>query len=143
MLKTRAVNDSHTSAYVAELLNNVAEDWQITKKDLVLFTDNVSNRVVAAEQFLHVKCYALMLPTVSRLMGRVRRPTMLFHRSTTAKHQLEEKHKLLGLPRHKLETDMSTRWNSDSYAEDIIKALKPMKDPTTLVTEERAAPPSV
>lgn len=29
-------------ANVAELLNNVAEEWQITKKDLVLVNDNTS-----------------------------------------------------------------------------------------------------
>ncbi|XP_065096446.2 E3 SUMO-protein ligase ZBED1-like [Paramisgurnus dabryanus] len=186
VLQTREVNESHTGANIAELLKNVTEEWQITKKDLVLVTDNASNMAVAAElcKFLHVKCYAhtlnlasqraLKLPTVSRLLGRVRRITTYFHRSTTAKHQFEEKQILLGLPKHKLKIDVSTRWNSAyemvdrfleqqpavcaallspqvrrgesdictlteadiSNAEDIIKALKPMKDATVLMSEE-------
>ena len=60
VLQKRAVNESHTGANIAELLKNVAEEWQITKKDLVLVTDNASNMAFAAElcKFLHVKCYA-------------------------------------------------------------------------------------
>lgn len=42
----------------------------------------------------------------------MRHITTYFHRSTTAKHQLEEKQILLGLPKNKLKTDVSTRWNS-------------------------------
>ncbi|CAM4549425.1 unnamed protein product [Leuciscus chuanchicus] len=76
---------------------------------------------VAAElcNFLHVKCHAhtlnlasqqaLKLPTVSRLLGRVRRG----------------------------ESDICTLSEADiSNAEDIIKALKPMNDATILMSEE-------
>lgn len=49
MLQTRAVNESHTGANMAEQLKNVAEEWQITNKDLVLGADNASNMAVAAE----------------------------------------------------------------------------------------------
>lgn len=70
--------------------------------------------------FEHVKCFAhtinlaaqraLKLPTVSRLLGRIRRITGFFHRSTS--HILEQKRKLLELPPHKLKTDEAIRWNS-------------------------------
>lgn len=97
-----------------------------------------------------------------------------FHRSTTAKHQLEEKQKQLNMPCHKLKSDVITRWNSAyemlerfleqqpavcaallspevrkgvseiftltesniSCAEDVVNALKPMKDDTLLMSEE-------
>lgn len=187
VLQTRKMTESHTGANVAELLQKVAEEWQITKKDLVLVTDNASNMVVAAQlgNFLHVKCYAhtlnlasqkaLKLPAVTRLLGRVRRITTYFHRSTTATHLLEEKQNLLSLKNHKLKTDVCTRWNSAyemverfleqqpaicatllspqvrkkdsdiatltevdiSNAEDLITALKPMKDATTLMSQEK------
>lgn len=124
VLHKKAINESHVGPNMAERLKNVAEDRQIAKKDSVLVTDNTSNMAVAAElgKFPHVKCYAhmlnlasqraLKLPTVSRLLGRVRRITTFFHRNTAAKHQLEEKQKLLGLAKHKLKTDASTRWTS-------------------------------
>lgn len=58
---------------MAELLKNVAEEWNITKKHLVLVTDNASNMVVAAElgKFLHVKCYVHMLNLASQRAAQV------------------------------------------------------------------------
>lgn len=187
VLQTRVMTDSHTGANVAELLQKVAEEWQITDKDLVLVTDNASNMIVAAQlgNFLHIKCYAhtlnlasqkaLKLPTVTRLLGRIRRITTFFHRSTTANQLLKENQNMLSLKNHKLKTDVCTRWNSayemvqrfleqqpaicatllspqvrkkDSdiatlteaditNAEDLIAALKPMKDATTLISQEK------
>ncbi|XP_035480235.2 E3 SUMO-protein ligase ZBED1-like isoform X2 [Scophthalmus maximus] len=71
---------------------------------------------------LHFKCFAhtlnlasqraLKLTPVARLLGRVRRITSFFRRSTTASHVLREKQKLLNLPQHKLLADVVTRWNS-------------------------------
>ncbi|XDV19429.1 hypothetical protein PO909_024899 [Leuciscus waleckii] len=121
---------------------------------------------VAAQvgKFPHVKCFAhtlnlasqraLKVATLSRLLGRVRRISTCFHRSTTASHCLKVKQQCLGLNNHKLITDVSTRWNS-AYdmverfleqqpaicatllsPEDAVRALKPMKDATTLMSEE-------
>ncbi|KAK1898959.1 Zinc finger BED domain containing protein 1 [Dissostichus eleginoides] len=186
VLQTRAVYESHTGAHVAELLSRVVEEWQLSDKDVVLVTDNASNMIAAAEfgKFPHVKCFAhtlnlasqraLKVATLSRLLGRVRRISTFFHRSTTANHYLKEKQKCLGLKNHKLITDVATRWNSAydmverfleqqpaicatllspevrkgqsdlctlnetdvSNAEDAVSALKPMKDATTLMSEE-------
>ncbi|XP_056091129.1 zinc finger BED domain-containing protein 4-like [Rhinichthys klamathensis goyatoka] len=124
VLQTRAMDDSHTGANMCEFLKAAADEWGIETHDLVLVTDNASNMNVAAElgNFLHVRCYAhtlnlacqraLKLPAVARLLGRVRRITAFFHRSTTASHVLEQKQALLELPKHKLKTDAPTRWNS-------------------------------
>lgn len=124
VLQTRAVYESHTGAHLAELLSHVVEEWQLSEKDVVLVTDNASNMIVAAQvgKFPHVKCFAhklnlasqraLQVSTLSRLLGRVRRITTLFHRSTIANHTLKVKQKCLGLKNHKLLTDIATRWNS-------------------------------
>ncbi|KAK0145706.1 Zinc finger BED domain-containing protein 1 [Merluccius polli] len=154
VLQTRAMYESHTGANVADLLKKVASEWHLNDNDLVLVTDNASNMVVAAQLggFVH---RALKLPALSKLLAKIRRIVSFFHRSTVGAHQLEEKQKLLGLPCHKLITDVSTRWNSAyemvrkgeadlctltetdvSNAEDVVKALKPMKDATTLISEE-------
>ncbi|XP_053554170.1 thyroid hormone receptor alpha isoform X1 [Bombina bombina] len=187
VLQTRAVYESHTGSHLAELLSRVVEEWQLSDKSVVLVTDNASNMIVAAQvgKFPHVKCFghtlnlasqrALKVATLSRLLGRVRRISTFFHRSTTANHCLKEKQKCLCLKNHKLITDVTTRWNSSydmverfleqqpaicatllspevrksesdlctlnetdvSNAEDAVSALKPMKDATTLMSEER------
>ncbi|KAM8731669.1 E3 SUMO-protein ligase ZBED1-like [Acanthopagrus schlegelii] len=126
VLQTRAVHESHTGAHMATLLLDVVDEWQLTDKGVVLVTDNAANMTSAAEigRFPHVKCFAhtlnlaaqraLKLPTVSRLLGRVRRISAYFHRSPKAKHLFEENQRTilkLTCPL-KLITDVSTRWNS-------------------------------
>lgn len=126
VLQTRAVYESHTGAHMARLLLDVVEEWQLTDKSVVLVTDNAANMISAAEigKFPHVKCFAhtlnlaaqraLKLPTVSRLLGRVRRISAYFHRSTKASHLFEENQRVvlkLTSPL-KLITDVATRWNS-------------------------------
>uniref|UniRef100_A0AAY5L481 HAT C-terminal dimerisation domain-containing protein n=1 Tax=Esox lucius TaxID=8010 RepID=A0AAY5L481_ESOLU len=124
VLQTRAMNESHTGAHMNELFQTVAQEWHLTTSDLVIVTDNAANMLAAAQMgnFEQVKCFAhtinlaaqraLKLPTVSRLLGRIRRITGFFHRSTSASHILEQKQKLLELPPDKLKTDVATRWNS-------------------------------
>lgn len=55
VLQTRAVNESHTGANMAELLENVAEEWQITKKYLVLVIDNTSNMLLHTQWSIRLK----------------------------------------------------------------------------------------
>ncbi|XP_051806493.1 E3 SUMO-protein ligase ZBED1-like [Acanthochromis polyacanthus] len=132
VLQTRSVYESHTGAHMAKLLLDAVEEWQLAGKGVVLVTDNAANMLCAAEigKFPHVKCFAhtlnlaaqraLKLPTVARLLGRVRRISAYFHRSTKALHLFEENQKVvlkLKTPL-KLITDVSTRWNS---AHDMIE----------------------
>ena len=119
VLQTRAMHESHSGANMAELLKRVADEWHLNDKDLVLVTDNAANMVVAAQLggLLHVRCYAhtlnlagqraLKLPSVSRLLARIRRIVSFFHRSTVGAYELGEKQKLQGLPCHKLKIDVS------------------------------------
>uniref|UniRef100_A0A8C4SQW8 BED-type domain-containing protein n=1 Tax=Erpetoichthys calabaricus TaxID=27687 RepID=A0A8C4SQW8_ERPCA len=124
VLQTTAINESHTAAHIKENIQSVAQEWQLTTTDLVIVTDNAANMLAAAQlgNFQHVKCFAhtinltaqraLKLPSVSRLLGKIRRITGFFHRSATANHVLKQKQKLLELAPHKLTTDVATRWNS-------------------------------
>ncbi|KAM3873612.1 E3 SUMO-protein ligase ZBED1-like [Diretmus argenteus] len=124
VLQTRAMYESHTGKNLSDLLNDVTTEWGINANDTALVTDNASNMIVCAELsgFLHIKCFAhtlnlaaqraLKLPDVARLLGRIRRVSTFFHKSTKAHHIFREKQKQLKLPAHLLETDCPTRWNS-------------------------------
>ncbi|KAL2082256.1 hypothetical protein ACEWY4_022074 [Coilia grayii] len=130
VLQTRALFESHTGTNIAQVLGAALEEWELINKDPAIVTDNASNMTIAAQlaHMQHFKCFAhtlnlasqraLKLPTVSRLLGRVRRVTGFFRRSTVASHVLREKQALLNLPRHKLITDVATRWNS---AHDMLE----------------------
>lgn len=84
----------------------------------MIVTDNASNTLAAMqleENLTHVSCFAhtlnlaaqraLKLNTVSRVLGRVRRITGYFHRSTTACEALKVSVKALGLEDYKLQTN--------------------------------------
>uniref|UniRef100_A0A3B3ZVN8 BED-type domain-containing protein n=1 Tax=Periophthalmus magnuspinnatus TaxID=409849 RepID=A0A3B3ZVN8_9GOBI len=130
VLQTRAMHESHTGTNIAELLSAALEEWDIASKNPAIVTDNAANMSIAVELtgMLHFKCFAhtlnlsskraLKLPVVARLLGRVRRISNFFRRSTTASHVLSQKQKLLRLPEHKLIIDVVTRWNS---AHDMLQ----------------------
>lgn len=99
-------------------------EWGLNDKVSAIVTDNAANmlRAVGLTETLHIGYFAhvlnlasqaaLKMPAVSRLLGRLRRISAFFHRSTIASHELKQKQKLLDLPQHKLVTDVPTRWNS-------------------------------
>ncbi|XP_067313947.1 E3 SUMO-protein ligase ZBED1-like [Pseudorasbora parva] len=180
------MHDSHTGDNIAELLKKAVIEWGFEDKHPVIVTDNASNMNVAAglANMTHIRCFAhslnlasqkaLKLPAVERLLGRIRRVTSFFRRSTIASHQLKQKQDLLHLPKHRLITDVVTRWNSSydmidrfleqqpaiyaalhstevrksekdvftlneadiTCAEEVLKALKPMKNATLVMSEE-------
>ncbi|XP_077080800.1 E3 SUMO-protein ligase ZBED1-like [Siphateles boraxobius] len=186
VLQTRAMYDSHTGENIAAVLKEAVAEWRLDIKDPVLVTDNAANMHVAAElaDMSHIRCFAhslnlasqkaLKVPSVDRLLGRVRCVTAFFRRSTIASHQLKQNQDLLKLPKHRLITDVVTRWNSSydmvdrfleqqpaicaallstevrksekdiftltdadiTCAEAVLKALKPMKDATLVMSEE-------
>lgn len=132
---------------MAELLNSVANYWQIATKDIVLVAFNTSSMFVAAQldHFLNLKWdahifnlalqHALKSCTATRCLRRVRWIAGFLHHSTIAKHPHKENNTLLGLPSLKLKTDSSSRWNS---AREIVgRFLERSSGPaicTTLLT---------
>uniref|UniRef100_A0A3B3XPC0 Uncharacterized protein n=1 Tax=Poecilia mexicana TaxID=48701 RepID=A0A3B3XPC0_9TELE len=171
VLQTTDMPESHTRQNLAEHLRKALTEWGITEKDPVIVTDNASNMSIAAAEAafsLHVKCYAhtlnlaaqraLKVTAVARLLGRVRRIVSFFRRSTTGSHILKEKQMLLRLPQHKLMTgahDMLERFleqqpaicaallSNVTTAEDVVSALKPMKEATQYMSKEKIPSPSV
>ena len=137
VLQTRPLFETHTAENLANVLKKAVDDWQIVKyytsgssagisqKPIAITTDNAANIVKAVEVAgfsPHIRCFAhclnlaaqkaMDIPSVSRLLGRMRRVVTFFHSSSTATHILKEKQKALQLPEHKLIQDVRTRWNS-------------------------------
>lgn len=124
VLQTRVMHESHTGAHMAEVLEKATEEWKLTGKEPAVVTDNASNMSVAVEMtgYQHIRCFAhvlnlasqraLKLTAVARLLGRVRRISVFFHRSTPAADALKRNQRMLGLAPHKLITDVVVRWNS-------------------------------
>ncbi|KAM8766865.1 E3 SUMO-protein ligase ZBED1-like [Acanthopagrus schlegelii] len=156
VLQTTEVLTSHTAINIADMLTGAIQEWGLTSKDPAVVTDNAANMVRAVEimQLMHVGCFAhtlnlasqagLKVPAVSRLLARVRRIATFFHRSTMANHILKEKQKLLQLPAHKLtdvrrnEKDLCTLTEEDvTIAEDLVRVLKPMKEATLAMSEDK------
>uniref|UniRef100_A0A3B1JBH7 BED-type domain-containing protein n=1 Tax=Astyanax mexicanus TaxID=7994 RepID=A0A3B1JBH7_ASTMX len=184
VLQTRVMHESHTAQNIHATFHSVAKEWKLTLPDLVIVTDNASNMLAAMqleENLTHVSCFAhtlnlaaqraLKLNTVSRVLGRIRRITGYFHRSTTACEALKVSQKALGLEDHKLQIDIVTRWSSQpaicaalanpgvrknntadtstlsdteiKHAEEITMALRPMRDATNIMSEDSSPTLSV
>ena len=124
VLQTRVMSESHTGANMAEVIRNATVEWKLTGKDPAVVTDNASNMTVAVELigYQHIWCFAhvlnlasqraLKVTALARLIARVRRISTFFHRSTAAANALKINQRMLGLPQHKLITDVAVRWNS-------------------------------
>lgn len=83
-LQTRAMHESHTSAHMAEVLQKAAEEWSLTEKDPVVVTDNATNMILSFAHILNLASQrTLKLPAVARLLAKILRISVFFHRSTT------------------------------------------------------------
>ncbi|CAM4556529.1 unnamed protein product [Leuciscus chuanchicus] len=114
--------DLACNSYITITAEVINEKWE--RKSFVLQTHNASNMDIAVREsglHPHIKCLAHVVNlaskrglAVSRVahLGHVRRITTFFHKSTTATAVLTNKQTQLELPRHKLITDVPTRWNS-------------------------------
>ena len=128
VLETFHFSNDHTAVHIAAELKGVAEKWELSEKVVVLVTDNAAN-IVAATRIIawkHVPCFAHTLnlivkgalkadPAIVSIQKRCRDIVTFFHRSAKASDKLNEVHKQLKLPDHKLIQDVETRWNSTFY----------------------------
>ncbi|XP_045201083.1 E3 SUMO-protein ligase ZBED1-like [Mercenaria mercenaria] len=129
VLQTRPLPESHTAENIAEVIEYAVKEWKLptglggTVPPVI--SDNAANMIKAGKVLgctIHIGCLAhtlnlavqkaLKVKSVSQLLARVRSIVSFFHRSCVATAVLKSKAQLLGLPNHKLKTDVCTRWNS-------------------------------
>ena len=117
--------EDHTGENIAAALQDVLENWQLSSENLVATTtDNASNYVAAFDTlgWTRVSCFGHNLNLavskavdncrIQHALGRCHSLIELFSRSWKKTRDLRLKQEQLGLPRHKLITDVSTRWGS-------------------------------
>ena len=125
ILQTAEVKERHTITNIADLLNDVTDEWGISPSKLVSVTTDNARNIVGAVHYLgwkHQACFAhtlqlsikagLQLHSVSELTHMCRKIVGHFKHSVVAQNALEEKQEALGIRKNKLIQDVATRWNS-------------------------------
>ena len=125
ILQTDHFEGSHTGQKIGFELKSVMTDWGISEKVGVITVDNASNMTVAVEVSgvdLKLGCFAhtlnlasnkaLNIPSLDKILGKVRSVVTYFHKSNISTEILKEKQVALQMPKHKLIIDCKTRWNS-------------------------------
>lgn len=125
ILQTDHFEGSHTGQKVGFELRTMMINWGISDKVEVITVDNASNMTVAVEVSganLKLGCFAhtlnlasnkaLGIPSLNKILGKVRSVVTYFHKSNIATEILKEKLAAIQLPKHKLIMDCKTRWNS-------------------------------
>ncbi|XP_067676420.1 E3 SUMO-protein ligase ZBED1-like [Haliotis asinina] len=163
VLETHKFPESHTAENLAKCLKETVETWKLERngKGPSVTTDNAANIVKAVKETgfeSHIACFAhtlnlatqrgLKMPQMERLLRRVTRVVSFFHKSTSATSALTLMHAKLGLPKHRLEMDVSTRLNStydmlERYVQQqaavfaaILELKKKIKDLVTLSDDD-------
>ncbi|KAJ7991257.1 hypothetical protein DPEC_G00295440 [Dallia pectoralis] len=100
--------------HMAEVLKKAVDEWKLTEKEPAVVTDNAANMSVAVEiaGYPHVRCFesrGAACPQTTKCRSRIRRICTFFYRSTSAAEALKRNQKMLGLPHHKLITDVVVR----------------------------------
>nr|XP_054594153.1 E3 SUMO-protein ligase ZBED1-like [Nothobranchius furzeri] len=156
VLQTRAMHETHTGEHIAALLKETVTEWRLNTKKVIIVTDNAPNMAVAARLagMTHIQCFAQCSTTASDQFKQQQRLLQLpAHRLTTdiitrwnssydtIERFLEQQPAicaaLLSPDVRRSAKEVFTLNESDIMcAEEVVRALKPMKDATLVMSEE-------
>ena len=100
------------------------KEWNILSKVVAATTDNGQNVISAVEklELLNLPCvghtlqlvvkHAFNVPSVSRILARIKRLVLHFCKSPKATYKLNDKQTLLGLKQESFKNECVTRWGS-------------------------------
>ena len=130
----KQLEGSHTGEKICESIESMIEYWKISKERIhLVLTDNASNMKKALRDaslsgfgcFVHslqliVNDGVISQRVVIDILAVARSIVGHFKRSTLAYHLLDEIRERLDIPKHKLQQDEPTRWNSTLFMLDSI-----------------------
>ena len=126
-LDTLVAYKDHTGENIACTITDTLDNWNLSFSQLIVTTtDNGSNIVVVFHRSdtIHtgISCFGHNLDLaikkglnnshVQHALGWCHSLVELFHQSWKKARDLREKQQLLGLPEHKIVSDVVTRWGS-------------------------------
>ncbi|XP_064417131.1 E3 SUMO-protein ligase ZBED1-like [Latimeria chalumnae] len=148
ILQTRAMPERHTAENLADMLNTVAETWNLKGKITACVHDNASNIVLENTALLEWEsnpCFAHTLQlaindgfkvsSINRVVGAASRLISHFHHSTVATQALKLKQQQQNLPQHRLMQYCKMRWNLIS---DMFERLQEQRWAIAAVLSDRS-----
>ena len=138
VLHVQRIEGSHNGAAICQMIETMLDSWKISKERVhLVLTDNASNMKKALRDcnLCGYGCFAHSLQLVVHdgvLSQRMVIDTLAvsrkivghFKHSTLAYHLLDEIKERLGIPKHKLQQDEPTRWNSILFMLESIYEQK-------------------
>lgn len=129
VLRVVPFQGSHTGARISEVLSNVLEDYELTKKQIFLvLRDSGANMIAGVNNcglqsqscFIHTLQLSInesifTQQAIKNIVTINRNIVKHFNHSAVAVKKLEEIQDQLNLKMHKLIQDVATRWNSTYY----------------------------
>ena len=138
VLHVQRIEGSHNGAAICQMIETMLDSWKISKERVhLVLTDNASNMKKALRDcnLCGYGCFAHSLQLVVHdgvLSQRMVIDTLAvsrkivghFKHSTLAYHLLDEIKERLDIPKHKLQQDEPTRWNSTLFMLESIYEQK-------------------
>lgn len=152
MLSCWKFDESHTAANISSNILPHIQSWDIEEKLVCVVRDNAANMVAGMReaQLPSLPCLAHTLQliikdgifqqtAVQQLLTLARSIVGFYNRSNTAFNTFQQIQEQLGLPKHSLFQDVSTRWNSSFY---MLQRLIEQKRAITVSSTECPSAPA-
>ena len=149
LLSLVAVRNSETGEYIAETVEEILEEWFLSKDKLVSVTSdgasNCKNAVLNHLECLWVYCIAhvmnrsvqlgLQLPSVHAILRKARKICKFFRVSAKSMSLLQQQQQTLHLSTNKITLDNKTRWGSTYKMLSRLKEIRSAVSATLAIVQ--------
>ncbi|CAH1104318.1 unnamed protein product [Psylliodes chrysocephalus] len=142
ILETKKIEGSHTAANLANIIEEILQEWKLCDKVICIITDNAANMTAMCNILKkpHIGCFAHTINLVvqdvlekteciKELLKTVKNIVAFFKKSSKATDLLKNEQENRNSSKLKLLQDISTRWNSTYY---MLKRVIDVGDSLTM-----------